>query len=65
MPTHHESPEEKRERLRQKESKQHPTASLKDGIDRSHHVSGGMGWKETGVLLLVFIIGVIVYQLVF
>lgn len=61
-----ETPEEKRERLRQNELKNNPTGSLNDGINRG--IGGnlnGMGWKETLVLILVLVIGYITYKLFF
>ncbi|MFJ6210015.1 DUF6366 family protein [Lysinibacillus sp. NPDC092081] len=61
-----ETPEEKRERLKQSELKNNPTGSLNDGINRG--ISGnlnGMGWKETVVLVLVLFIGYITYKLFF
>lgn len=61
-----ETPEEKRERLRQSELKNNPTGSLNDGVNRG--VGGnltGMGWKDTVVLILVLFIGYIVYKLIF
>ncbi|KOS62567.1 hypothetical protein FJQ98_17865 [Lysinibacillus agricola] len=61
-----ETPEEKRERLRQSELKNNPTGSLNDGVNRG--VGGnltGMSWKEIVVLVLVLFIGYIVYKLFF
>lgn len=62
-----ESPEEKRERLRQNELKNNPTGSLNDGLKRSENgnladLSGGMGWKGLGILILVLILGFIIYN---
>ena len=59
-----ETPEEKRERLKQSELKNNPTGSLNDGMNRG--TSGnlnGLGWKETIVLVLVLLIGYITYKL--
>ncbi|MFJ8090915.1 DUF6366 family protein [Lysinibacillus sp. NPDC095746] len=53
-----ETPEEKRERLRQSELKNNPTGSLNDGINRG--IGGnltGMGWKESIALILLLFIG--------
>ena len=61
-----ETPEEKRERLKQSELQNNATGSLNDGINRG--TSGnlnGMGWKETMVLVLVLFIGYITYKLFF
>ena len=46
-----ETPEEKRERLRQEELKKNSTGALKDGFDRGESGNladsvGGLGWKE-------------------
>ncbi|UPW81286.1 DUF6366 family protein [Lysinibacillus sp. Ag94] len=61
-----ETPEEKRERLKQSELKNNPTGSLNDGINRG--IGGnltGMGWKESVVLIILLFIGYIVYKLFF
>lgn len=61
-----ETPEEKRERLRQSELKNNPTGSLNDGINKG--IGGnltGMGWKESVVLIILLFIGYIVYKLFF
>lgn len=65
-----ETPKEKRERLRQKELKNNPMGSLSDGLKRAENgnlvdLTGGMGWKGTGILILVLIFGFIIYQLIF
>ena len=65
-----ETPEEKRERLRQSELKNNPTGSLHEGLNRESNenltdLSGGMGWKGTGVLILVLFFGYILYNLIF
>ncbi|KEK22852.1 DUF6366 family protein [Bacillus gaemokensis] len=65
-----ETPEEKRERLRQNELKNNPTGSLNDGLKRSENgnlvdLVGGMGWKGTGILILVLILGYIIYNYIF
>ncbi|MEB2279486.1 DUF6366 family protein [Lysinibacillus xylanilyticus] len=61
-----ETPEEKRERLRQSELKNNPTGSLNDGINRG--IGGnltGLGWKESIALILLLFVGYIVYKLFF
>ncbi|MGE7624086.1 DUF6366 family protein [Viridibacillus sp. NPDC096237] len=65
-----ETPEEKRERLRQSEFKNNPTGSLHDTLNRGSNgnltdLSGGMGWKGTGILILVLFFGYILYNLIF
>ncbi|MBK3497098.1 hypothetical protein JFL43_20130 [Viridibacillus sp. YIM B01967] len=65
-----ETPEEKRERLRQSELKNNPTGSLHDALNRGSggnltDLTGGMGWKGTGLLILVLFFGYILYNLIF
>jgi len=64
---HHETPEEKRERLKQSELKNNPTGSLHDALNRGSNgnvtdLSGGMGWKGMGILIVVLIDGYILYN---
>lgn len=63
-----ETPEEQRERLRQSELKNNPASSLRDVLNRGSggnltDLSGGMGWKGMGVLILLLISGYILYKL--
>ncbi|MEX0417708.1 DUF6366 family protein [Bacillus sp. C30] len=65
-----ESPEEKRERMRQSELKNNPTGSLNDGLNRVESgrpvdMTGGMNWKGTGILILVLVLGYIIYSYFF
>ncbi|MGE7883983.1 DUF6366 family protein [Bacillus sp. NPDC094077] len=65
-----ESPEEKRERMRQSELKNNPTGSLNDGLNRAESgnpvdMAGGMSWKSTGVIILILILGYIIYTYFF
>ena len=65
-----ESPEEKRERMRQSELKSNPTGSLRDGLNRAEtgspvDITGGMKWKGTGIIILVLLLGYIVYTYFF
>ncbi|HHY0835484.1 TPA: DUF6366 family protein [Bacillus thuringiensis] len=67
-----ESPEEKRERMRQSELKSNPTGSLRDGLNRAEtgspvdiDIAGGMNWKGTGIIILVLLLGYIVYTYFF
>lgn len=67
---HHETPEEKRERLRQTELKNNPTGTLHDALNRgsngnSTDLTGGMGWKGMGVLIVLLIVGYVLYKLLF
>ncbi|NYE07847.1 hypothetical protein F4694_004688 [Bacillus niacini] len=65
MQKNKETPERKRERLRQEELKRNPTGSLNDAFNRAQSgglvdLVGSLGWKGTGILILVLIIGVII-----
>ncbi|KFN04329.1 hypothetical protein D0U04_16615 [Bacillus clarus] len=65
-----ETPKKTRERLRQKELKNNATGSLQDGLNRSEKgslvdLAGGMGWKGTGVLILLLVVGYIIYSYIF
>lgn len=65
-----ESPEEKRERMRQSELKNNPTGSVNDGLNRVESgspvdMTGGMNWKGTGILILVLVLGYIIYSYFF
>ncbi|MEK4706794.1 DUF6366 family protein [Bacillus sp. FSL R10-2780] len=65
-----ESPEEKRESMRQSELKNNPTGSLNDGLNRAESgssvdMTGGMNWKGTGILILVLVLGYIIYSYFF
>jgi hypothetical protein len=65
---HKEKPEDRRERLRQKELKNNPTGSLNDSINRGSSgnltdLIGGLGWKGMGGLIVVLIVGYVLYKL--
>ncbi|WP_026907411.1 DUF6366 family protein [Paucisalibacillus globulus] len=62
MSENQETPEERRERMRQKELK-NPTSSI-HGSNLSDLV-GGMGWKGFGILILLLILGFIIYAAFF
>lgn len=62
MSKDNETPEERRERLRQKELK-HPASSI-HGSNLSDLV-GGLGWKGTGIMILVLILSVVIYSFFF
>ncbi|WP_339250901.1 DUF6366 family protein [Sporosarcina sp. FSL W8-0480] len=62
MDENDETPEERRERLRQKELR-HPSSSI-HGSNLSDLV-GGLGWKGTGIMILVLIAGFLLYSLFF
>ncbi|QKY70762.1 DUF6366 family protein [Lentibacillus sp. CBA3610] len=65
-----ESPEQQRERLRQQELENNPTGNLNDSFNRANNGSladlvGSLGWKGTGILILVIILGFIIYSVLF
>ncbi|MED3564506.1 DUF6366 family protein [Bacillus xiapuensis] len=65
-----ENPEQKRERLRQQELKDNPTGNLNDAYNRANNGSlvdlvSSLGWKGTGILILVIILGIIIYSVFF
>ncbi|KMY49935.1 DUF6366 family protein [Peribacillus loiseleuriae] len=65
-----ETPEQQRERLRQQEFKNNPTGNLNDSFNRANNGSlvdlvGSLGWKGTGILILVIILGFIIYSVFF
>lgn len=61
-----ETPEEQRERLRQKELKKNPLGSIGESKDRNlADLVGGQGWKGTGLLIVFLIVGYIIYALLF
>ena len=65
-----ETPERKRERLRQQELKNNPTGNLNDSFNRANNGSlvdlvGSLGWKGTGILILVIILGLLIYSAFF
>ena len=63
-------PEEKRERLRHEELKRTPTGNLNDSFNKANTGSfvdlvGSLGWKGTGILIVVLIVGYVLYKLIF
>ncbi|WP_010532362.1 DUF6366 family protein [Lentibacillus jeotgali] len=65
-----ETPEQQRERLRQEELKKNPTGNLNDSFYRANNGSlvdlvGSLGWKGTGILILVIVLGFIIYSVFF
>lgn len=54
-----ESPEKTRERLRQEELRRNPAGSIHGG--GLQDLVGGLGWKGTGILILLIIVGSIIY----
>mgnify|MGYP005753018189 CR=1 FL=1 len=65
MNDHKETPLQKRERLRQEELKRNPAGSMNDAFNRASSGSlvdlvNSLGWKGTGMIILVLIMGVII-----
>jgi hypothetical protein len=65
-----ETPERKRERVRQEELKRNPTGSLNDAFNKANSggladLVGSLGWKGMGILIRVIIIGFIFVSLFF
>ena len=54
-----ESPEKIRERLRQEELRRNPAGSIHGG--GLQDLVGSLGWKGTGILILLIIVGSIIY----
>ena len=60
MSKERETPEMRREKLRQEEIKRNPTGNVSDAFNRSENgnlvdLVGGLSWKVTGVTLLILI----------
>ncbi|UOQ87239.1 DUF6366 family protein [Gracilibacillus salinarum] len=58
-----QTPEERRERLRQQKLKGNPSGSIHGGGIAD--LVGSLGWKGTGILIVVIIVGVIIYNVFF
>ncbi|WP_079529240.1 DUF6366 family protein [Halobacillus hunanensis] len=58
-----ENPEERRERLRQEEIKRNPGGGIYGG--GLPDLVGSLGWKGTGILILLIIVGFIIYSVFF
>ncbi|WP_243291721.1 DUF6366 family protein [Bacillus sp. FJAT-47783] len=70
MKGENKNPERKRERVRQKEIKRNPTGNINDAFNRASIGSlvdliGSIGWKGTGILIIVLIVGLIILSLSF
>ncbi|WP_010096941.1 DUF6366 family protein [Ornithinibacillus scapharcae] len=61
MDKERETPEVRREKMRQEEWKQNPTGSVHGG--GLPDLIGGLGWRLFGILILVLIIGFVIYSL--
>lgn len=56
-----ETPEMRREKLRQEEIKQNPAGNLSDAFNRNENgnltdLVGGLSWKVAGIILLILIV---------
>ena len=65
-----ETPERQREKMRQEELKRNPTGNMNDAFNRANSgglvdLVGSLGWKGTGILILVIIIGFIIASFFF
>jgi hypothetical protein len=54
-----ESPEKMRERLRQEELRRNPAGGIHGG--GLQDLVGSLGWKGTGILIFLIIVGIIIY----
>lgn len=65
-----ETPEQKRERLRLEELKKNPIGNMNDAFNRANNGSlndlvGRLGWRGTGILIVVIIIIGIIASIIF
>lgn len=63
-------PENERERLRQKELKNNALGSMNEGFNRTQgsnlaDMTGSLGWKGLGILIIVLILGFVIYNYFF
>ncbi|KRD84097.1 phage capsid protein [Bacillus sp. Root147] len=63
-----ETPERRRERLKQEEVNRNPAGNMSDAFNRNEAgnlsgLAGSLGWKGLGVLIAIIIIGFIVASL--
>ncbi len=63
-----ETPERRRERLKQEEINRNPAGNMNDAFNRNEAgnlsgLAGSLGWKGLGVLIAVMIIGFILTSL--
>ncbi len=62
MARDNETPEERREKMRQEELKKPSSSIHGSGLP---DLVGGLGWKGTGIIILVLIVGFIIYAAFF
>ncbi|KYG91092.1 hypothetical protein A0U40_16115 [[Bacillus] sp. KCTC 13219] len=65
-----ETPKQRRERLRQEELKRNPTGSMNDAFNRGSSgnladLTGSLGWKGLGIIILLIIVGRIIMFIFF
>ena len=65
-----ESPEERRERMRQQELRNNPLGNLSDAYHRAGSGSlvdlfNGLSWKAVGIIILILIIGAVILLAIF
>lgn len=60
-----ETPEQTRERLRQEEQKRNPTGNMNDAFHKGGTGNlADLGWKGTGILILVLIFVLIIASII-
>ncbi|GAA0499695.1 DUF6366 family protein [Salinibacillus aidingensis] len=65
-----ETPEQRRERLRQEEGRGNPAGDMNDAANRASNgslvdLTGSLGWKGTGILALFMVLAFIIYAVFF
>lgn len=70
MSENNETPERKRERLRQAELKRNPSGNMNDALNRGgagnlSDLAGSLGWKGIGIIILVIVIGFLLTSIFF
>lgn len=70
MSENNETPERKRERLRQAELKRNPSGNMNDALNRGgagnlSDLAGSIGWKGIGIIILVIVIGFLLTSIFF
>jgi len=67
MQSNKETPEQKRERLKKQELKSNPMGNMNDTFNRVVSGApdvGSLGWKATGIIILLIIVGFIIASLI-
>jgi len=68
MDSRKQTPEERRSRLRYEELKNNPSGAFNDGVNRAAYgnladLVDGLGWRGTGMIIIILIIGYVIYKL--